>query len=555
MTGGLQRCANTLVGTEADADLLGMTPEPEARPAPASAQHAETIADLRIVSAKDSTEQFSSMSSLSVKCPAGQNEVLVSVGRISYERVSEVARDYIPDWLQRLVEDGRPPASFQHLEIIDTQRADTQQVGPKLAAIIWFQRQNATARWDCTIRTCQTDANKNNAGHYMSTDGATLRRLKGDQWQPTPTGSALHFTPRAPGPQGGEVKDYNVFRFCLTLTSPVVRLQYPAAGQQHLVKLVVQDKFMRRVHKELESCRERTSCAIQPSIYGEYHPMAAEVRGRTIEIEGPSIAVVVAGTMSVIDAATQPELARDNSTEIPGLSLEKAGVTIAIPNQKAGLVLGPEGCEHKRLLLQCDLDQLQFGPDAPSGDGERLLHAKGGRESIGALVSQVLNILGPSPSGYGARVATRVRKDLDDMQGGNNHGQCFAGSYKKQKKDHNKKQKERHTKSKKEKHEALLKRHAKAKALKKTTKAVMQRLEEDPSLATSILGGQGRGAPGGGSGGGSNSGLQIGPRGGGSAARGRGAPRGGGGFRGRGRGGKGRGRNGRGSNGRGRGNS
>ena len=80
MTGGLQRCANTLVGTEADADLLGMTPEPEARPAPASAQHAETIADLRIVSAKDSTEQFSSMSSLSVKCPAGQNEVLVSVG-------------------------------------------------------------------------------------------------------------------------------------------------------------------------------------------------------------------------------------------------------------------------------------------------------------------------------------------------------------------------------------------------------------------------------------------------------------------------------------------
>jgi len=137
----------------------------------------------------------------------------------------------------------------------------------------------------------------------MEDGEGSSKRIPHDEWKRIPNGSILHFVTRANAPEGGEPKGYDVFRFRLTLRSPIVRLQRPAACTMHLLKLVMPDGFMRRVIKALPVCRETTSCDITPSEFGDYHPMATQRQGRIIQVEGPSAAALLAGVMAVIDAA------------------------------------------------------------------------------------------------------------------------------------------------------------------------------------------------------------------------------------------------------------
>jgi hypothetical protein len=540
---------------EVDADLLRATPEPEARPAAAPPAAAAMIAELCLTEDIDLAAGSCDLASLPVSCPVGQKDILVCVGRLTLAQVSEVAREKIPAWLQRLLND-HPPASLQHLRLRDSMRNDGQQPAPRLAAIIWFQRRDDTAQWDCSIRACETDDNKLNRTHLMEDGEGSSKRIPHDEWKRIPNGSILHFVTRANAPEGGEPKGYDVFRFRLTLRSPIVRLQRPAACTMHLLKLVMPDGFMRRVIKALPVCRETTSCDITPSEFGDYHPMATQRQGRIIQVEGPSAAALLAGVMAVIDAAMQVEPATDNKQARPGLCLQKDGITVSMPNRKCAVLLGQGGREQRRLVIDCNLAELNFGPEAPGEYGERLLQAQAqeGRDDIQLLVSHVSSVLGPSPSGYSSRVQQRPRADdakpnkkrarAEDASGGTGggNGHSVLQSRKKKRKDQNTVNKQKHTASKKERHDKRVARAAKAKAGKKRLQEIKRRLDDDPDLMRHFDNGNGNG---GSSSGGGHGTARSNPssRGGGRRQRGRaqqhrrGKGRGGGGSGGGGGGG------------------
>ena len=64
------------------------------------------------------------------------------------------------------------------------------------------------------------------------------------------------------------------------------------------------------------------------------------------------------------------------------------------------------GREQRHIVLSCNLSALTFGPEAPGEHGERLLQAQAqdSRDDIRLLASEVLSVLGPSPSGYSSRL-------------------------------------------------------------------------------------------------------------------------------------------------------
>ena len=134
--------------------------------------------------------------------------------------------------------------------------------------------------------------------------------------------------------------------------------------------------------------------------------MASQRQGRVLEVQGASAAAVLAGVMAVIDSAMQVEPATENKQERPGLCMKNDGIILAIPNHKCGALLGLGGREQRRVVLSCNLSALTFGPEAPGEHGERLLQAQAqdSRDDIRLLVSEVLSVLGPSPSGYSSRL-------------------------------------------------------------------------------------------------------------------------------------------------------
>jgi len=540
---GLQRY-NTQPCVESVGSMLGSTPEPEERCAAAGAAEDVVIAEICLAESLPGTEASSAMASLGVTCPAHMNSRLISVGRLDLKTVIETSKEYIPAWAQRVIDQGDPAGSVAHLQLIDEKRTAGQQVGPRLAAFIWLQRKDHQAPWDCTIRACSTLANNLNEKHLMSNGEDGWQRIPHDTWQRLPTGTVLHFVTRANDVMPPfTCKPYDVFRFGITLTSPIVRLQRAAAGTPHFVKIVLRNVFMRRVMKALEQCRQQTSCDITASDYDDYHPMAKESQGRTIELEGQSAAALINGVLAVIDAAMEIEPATGQKPEKPGLSMSQEGFTIAVPNGKVGAFLGEGGRQQQQILDACDLQSLKFGVVAPGDESERLLQARGTRDGIKLLVSHATSLLGPSPSGYAKRI-NKKRARAEDAGGGRGggNGNSVLPSRQKKRKEKNVVNKQKHTASKKQKHSEKLARDATAKTRKKQLQEIQRRLDENPELMRLFNSQNGNG---GSSSGGGNSTANSTPssrgggRGRGGAQRGGGRGRGGGGGRGRGNGGGG----------------
>ena len=372
------------------------------------------IADLQISAHVAATDGRARMPHLRVEGPQELHEVFVAVGRAPFCTVYAQKREYVPDWLDRIVNDGRPAESFQHLDVWDTERADNQQVAGKLAAILWLQRKDRA--WDCSIRACSTVDNVNNTKHLMSSDGKTgWQVIPNDRWQRVPHGAFLHFVPRAHPTAGQSMQPYRVFQFVLTVSAPVVSIPRQGNQQPHAIRLVMPDQYVRRIigvqGDTVQTARLDTSCSITVSEWGDYHPMASALKGRVIEFEGVSRAITRNGVMKIIDAAVRTV---ENQPEKLGLDLRKAGVVLAVPNAKVGAFLGEGGSEQQRLITECGLTQLQFGNDADGICGERLLHAVGDRDAIQNLFDEALILLGVSPSGYASHPEKRKRDDSED---------------------------------------------------------------------------------------------------------------------------------------------
>ncbi|MGB1604734.1 MAG: hypothetical protein ACPIOQ_69020, partial [Promethearchaeia archaeon] len=111
---------------EADEALLRATPDPEGRPAAANPAAETIIAELCLAEDIDVTAGTCDLPSLSVPCLVGKKDILVCVGRLTMAQVSELAKEKIPPWLHRLLNDN-PVASFQHLRLNDSMRTDDAQ--------------------------------------------------------------------------------------------------------------------------------------------------------------------------------------------------------------------------------------------------------------------------------------------------------------------------------------------------------------------------------------------------------------------------------------------
>ena len=241
------------------------------------------IADLQISAHVAQTDGRARMPHLRVESPEELHEVFVAVGRVPFSRVYGEKREYVPDWLDRMVNDGRQADSFQHLELWDENRTNGQASG-KLAAILWLQRKDGA--WECSIRACSTVANVQTT-HLMSPDGKIgWQLIPNDRWQRVPHGTFLHFVPRASPTAGQTPKQYRTFTYVLSVSAPVISVPRQGDQRPHTIRIVMPDQYVQRIigvqGDALQTARRDTSCSISVSSYGDHHPKASDWNGRVI---------------------------------------------------------------------------------------------------------------------------------------------------------------------------------------------------------------------------------------------------------------------------------